>query len=264
MIFLSHQNKDKEFVDVIAFELKEMYGEENVFYDKWSIKPGENILESMSSGVEQCKYFFYFITENSLKSEMVNLEWTAAISRRSEYDIEFVPVKADNVNPPAIISALKYLDLYTNGLDTTLLQMKEIISKENIAEKHPTFNNLIAYTHQVSDKEIHFYVTAKRFFEPGGAFIILSELESHEAELFSESSMMTGTGFIKHALPSNNLNGFTIDTMKDIRKGFYTKLVFKKLVDGFHSVNLLHIVGENKGNQVEIIQINSLSELPTL
>ncbi|WP_193063000.1 toll/interleukin-1 receptor domain-containing protein [Oceanobacillus oncorhynchi] len=264
MIFLSHQNNDKDFVGVIAHELSQMYGQDKVFYDEWSIKPGENILQSMSSGIEDCKFFFYFITENSLNSEMVNLEWTAAINKKANEQIEFIPIKADNVNPPKIISALKYLDLYTNGLDTTLLQMKEIISKENIAKKHPTFNNLIAYAHPISDMEIHFYVTAKRFFEPGGEFIILTELESNQAELFTESSMMVGTGFIKQAIPEKNLNGFKIDTMKDVRKGFYTKLVFRKKVGGLHHIDLLHIVSENKGDPIEIIQINNLSELPQL
>lgn len=264
MIFLSHQHKDKEFVDVIAYELKEMYGEENVFYDSWSIKPGENIIESMSSGIEKCKYFFYFITENSLKSEMVNLEWTAAISRKSKHDIEFIPVKADNVDPPAIISALKYLDLYTNGLETTILQMKEIISKENLSQKHPTFNNLIAYVHPISNTEVHFYITAKRFFEPGGQFVILTTLERHEAELYCESSMMIGTNFIENIIPERNLNGFTIDTMQDVRKGFYTKLVFKTSVVGVHNIELLKVVSENRGIPLEMVQINNINELPRL
>src|SRR5699024_7672910 len=163
-------------------------------------------------GIESCKYFFYFITKNSLQSEMVNLEWTAAISRKAEHDIEFIPIRADNVSPPAIITALKYLDLFTNGLETTLLQMKEIISKEKISKIHPTFNNLVAYVDAINDRVVHFYISAKRFFEPGGAFIILTDLENREAELLCESSMMTGAGFIKDVLPGKNVNGFTIDT----------------------------------------------------
>ena len=44
MIFLSHNWKDKDVVEPIAVRLKDVYGEENVFYDSWSIKPGENII----------------------------------------------------------------------------------------------------------------------------------------------------------------------------------------------------------------------------
>lgn len=264
MIFLSHQNNDKEFVDVIAYELKEMYGEHNVFYDKWSIKPGENILESMSSGIEKCKYFFYFITENSLQSEMVGLEWTAAISKKSKQDIEFIPIRADNVNPPAIISALKYLDLYTNGLETTLLQMKEIITKENISETHPTFNNVVAYLHFINEKEVHFYITAKRFFEPGGAFIIFSDLNEDEAKLTCESSSMTYEKFLPNAIPEQQLNGFYIDSTKDIRKGFYIKLVFKTHLEGSFDCKILHVIGENKGKPIELVQIKNVEELPRI
>lgn len=75
MIFLSHNYKDKDVVGPIAIRLANKYGKENVFYDSWSIKPGDGIIEQMNNGLEKCKYFFFFISENSLKSGMVSLEW---------------------------------------------------------------------------------------------------------------------------------------------------------------------------------------------
>lgn len=48
MIFLSHNWKDKDVIEPIAVRLKEVYGEENIFYDSWSIKPGENIIGKMN------------------------------------------------------------------------------------------------------------------------------------------------------------------------------------------------------------------------
>lgn len=40
MIFLSHNWKDKPVVEQIALRLRNIYGQNNVFYDSWSIQPG--------------------------------------------------------------------------------------------------------------------------------------------------------------------------------------------------------------------------------
>lgn len=263
MIFLSHQSKDKDFVAPIAHELKELHGEENVFYDEWSIKPGENILTGMSEGIENCRFFFYFITENSLESDMVNLEWTAALSRKSDQNIEFIPIRADNVNPPAIIAALKYLDLFKNGIETTVLQMQEIISGNAITKSAPTFNNIVAYAHQVDANQIDFYVTAKRFFEPGGVFVAISDLNEEEANLESNTPMMTGMGFIQNAVPEQSLNGFRVDAMQDLRKGLYLKLMFKiKRIPT--TVGLLKVETQTYAKNIELSWISNISELPQL
>ncbi|MGY6209737.1 toll/interleukin-1 receptor domain-containing protein [Cytobacillus firmus] len=263
MIFLSHQTNDKDFVSVIAHNLEKEYGEENVFYDEWSIKPGENIVLGMSQGIERCRYFFYFITSNSLKSNMVNLEWTSALMKMSKEDIKFIPIRAENVNPPAIISALKYLDLYRNGLDVVITQIKEIISGNPVEKKMPTFNNIVAYNHQVSANEINFYVTAKRFFEPGGRFLLVSNLQDNEAELDSLTPFMTGQSYRENIIPEEKLNGFTIDTMQDLRKGEYLKLIFRfKRIPEI--VGLYKIKSDTEADQIEIIRLRNLSELPRL
>ena len=40
MIFLSHNSKDKHIVEPIAIKLRDEFGQDNVFYDSWSIQPG--------------------------------------------------------------------------------------------------------------------------------------------------------------------------------------------------------------------------------
>ena len=54
MIFLSHNYKDKDVVGPIAVSLANRYGKENVFYDSWSIKPGDGIINEMNNGLEKC------------------------------------------------------------------------------------------------------------------------------------------------------------------------------------------------------------------
>ena len=73
MIFLSHNSKDKHIVEPIAIKLRDEFGQDNVFYDSWSIQPGEGIIAKMNEGIERCEVCFYFVSSNSLNSFMVNL-----------------------------------------------------------------------------------------------------------------------------------------------------------------------------------------------
>ena len=58
MIFLSHNYQDKPIVEQLALRLKDTFGQENVFYDSWSIQPGDGLIEKMNEGLEKCRYFF--------------------------------------------------------------------------------------------------------------------------------------------------------------------------------------------------------------
>ena len=61
MIFLSHTYADKPIVEPIALKLREMFGEESVFYDAWSIQPGDGIIDKMNEGLSDFRFFFYFV-----------------------------------------------------------------------------------------------------------------------------------------------------------------------------------------------------------
>jgi len=45
MIFLSHNSNDKGIVEPFAKGLAEIFGQDEVFYDSWSIQPGEGIID---------------------------------------------------------------------------------------------------------------------------------------------------------------------------------------------------------------------------
>lgn len=265
MIFISHQHKDKDFVSEIAFNLEKVYGEDKVFYDDWSIKPGDNIIGRMSEGIRDCRFFFFFITENSLNSEMVTLEWTSALKERGNRDIKFIPVRAEDVSPPTIISSLSYLDLYSQGIETTIHQMVEIINGEKKEREYPTFNNLQAFVLEASPKEIHFYITVKRFFEPNGKFFIATDLNKNQASLSREGGIF-GSNFLPNILSENgkNINAFSIDTMEGVKKGFLTKLVFRVNLPGHHIVHLYHLKTSTSGVPVPVKIINDPEEIPML
>ena len=51
MIFLSHNYKDKPLIREIAQNLEKVFGREKVFYDEWSIQPGDSIIDKMNTGI---------------------------------------------------------------------------------------------------------------------------------------------------------------------------------------------------------------------
>lgn len=143
MIFLSHNWKEKDVIEPIAVRLKEVYGKENIFYDLWSIKPGENIIGKMNEGIEKCKYIFFFISNNSLNSSMVNLGWQSALFKSAKEGIKFIPIKIDNCYPPQILISTVYIDMYSYGIENTLRDMFDIINETDSKSYNKVFNNLI-------------------------------------------------------------------------------------------------------------------------
>ena len=84
MIFISYTHKDKSIIDTIAQRLADVFGQENIFYDSWSIQPSDGIIDRMGEGLRDCKFFFFFVSKNSLLSEMVKLEWQNAIIKATK------------------------------------------------------------------------------------------------------------------------------------------------------------------------------------
>ena len=165
MIFLSHNYKDKDVVGPIAIALANKYGKDNVFYDSWSIKPGDGIINEMNNGLEKCKYFFFFISENSLKSGMVTLEWQVALNKSTKGTIKFIPIKVDNSNQPTILIDKLYIDMYNNGMQNTLQQIIDIIENTDSNMYNSTYSNVYYELNKISDAEYNIVVKARRFVE---------------------------------------------------------------------------------------------------
>lgn len=170
MIFISHNWKDKDVVEPIAVRLKEVYGQENVFYDSWSIKPGENIIGKMNEGIKQCKYFFFFISNNSLNSSMVDLEWQSALYKAAKDEIKFIPIKVDDCYPPQILISTLYIDMYSCGIENTLRDMFDIINNTNTKDYRKEFNNLICKVKKIEKYKFEISIEAVKLIEPKSCF----------------------------------------------------------------------------------------------
>ena len=194
MIFLSHNSKDKPIVEPIANRLSEIYGQDKVFYDSWSIQPGEGIIDKMNEGLEKCTLFFFFVSNNSLKSYMVKLEWQNAVMMASKGKTKFVPVRIDDCTMPPILLQTLNIDLYTNGYNVALRQIIDIANGDNTyRQTYSEVSNIEARATALTGREIEMEVLAKYFMEPIPHFLFATPNAKSEISLvckdFSEYTM---------------------------------------------------------------------------
>lgn len=172
MIFLSHTHADKPIVDVIAQRLSLVFGQEKIFYDSWSIQPGDGIIDKMNIALQNCKYFFFFVSKKSLQSNMVKLEWQNALFKSTKEQIKIFPVKIDESMMPAILLQTLYVDIFGDGLETAIRQIVDVISGNNTYRKEAGFHNVRAHVKQCENSLIIEF-RAEVYTEPHSRYLIL-------------------------------------------------------------------------------------------
>ena len=166
MIFLSHNSKDKVIVEPFANKLAEVFGRDKVFYDSWSIQPGDGIIDRMESGLTEAKYFFFFVSENSLQSGMVKLEWQNAIMKATNGKVKFIPIRLDKSVMPTLLTQTLYLDVYQNGFDIVLRQMIDVINGVNTYRSTAETYENIKVKVKLNEKEAEILFYAETYMEP--------------------------------------------------------------------------------------------------
>lgn len=143
MIFLSHTNTDKPVVEPVALRLREIFGQDNIFYDSWSIQPGDGIIDRMNEGLFAPDFVFVFFSKASLESGMVSLEWQNALYSSTRKKTKIIPVRVDGTPMPAVLSQSKYIDMYTNGVNSAFAEILSIIDgRSSYTPQHQEFENL--------------------------------------------------------------------------------------------------------------------------
>lgn len=181
MIFLSHNSKDKGIVEPFANRLAAVFGREKVFYDSWSIQPGDGIIDKMEEGMSSARFFFFFVSQNSLQSNMVKLEWQNAIMNATNGKIKFIPVRLDSSTMPMLLTQTLYLDVYTNGFEVVLRQMIDVINGNNTyTGTATTYQNIKANVKRASDQEVEVEFYAETYMEPISRYGIILKNEEDD------------------------------------------------------------------------------------
>ncbi len=183
VIFLSHNSKDKHIVGEIAKRLEKLYGKENVFYDSWSIQPGDGIIDKMSEGLKKCRVFFYFISNNSLSSKMVTMEWQNILfSKGCGKEVSFIPIKLENCDIPDIIKQIKYIE-FNGNIEVLVRQMIEVIEGESLYRDNGEYSNLKVTCKMVSASEMNVIISAEDYMEPISKYVVLFKDENDDPNI---------------------------------------------------------------------------------
>ncbi len=197
MIFLSHNYKDKPVVEQFAVELANAFGKGNIFYDSWSIQPGEGIIAKMNDGLGAADLFLFFVSTNSLGSKMVDMEWQNGLMKASQGKMRLVPIKLDAALIPPILMQTVYLDLFNQGLEVTLRQVLDLAKgNDAFTRQFTNFSNLHAVieTHSASEQIVT--IEAIHFTEPRVRFLFLFDQTVGEHDV---TLVLTTTSMYQHA-----------------------------------------------------------------
>ena len=182
-IFISHNYKDKPIIEPIAIKLGEIYGRENVFYDSWSIQPGDGIIDKMNDGLLECDFFFFFVSKNSLQSKMVKLEWQNALLKATNNTAKLIPVKLDDCLMPAILLQNLYIDIFGKGLEFGFRQIVDVINNQNtFQERFQTYENIRGKITKIKNG-YRIEISAITYFEPIARFLILINCKTDKIKI---------------------------------------------------------------------------------
>lgn len=108
-IFLSHSSNDKKFVERLANDL--VKNDCRVWFDRWEIKIGDNIVERINSGIEESDYMAFVISKSSVESQWVSKEWTSMFYNAvNEKKAKTLPILIEDCKIPTILKPIKYAD----------------------------------------------------------------------------------------------------------------------------------------------------------
>ena len=199
MIFFSHTFADKPLIEPIALQFSKIFGQSNIFYDSWSIQPGDGIIDKMSEGMSKCRFFFFFVSKNSLKSKMVQIEWQNMLMNSSKNeDVKFIPIKLDDCLMPTILMQTLYIDVYGQGPEFSIRQMIDVVNGNNTFQNEvQKFENVTGEFQKINDYELKLIIRAIAYSEPISRYLILTYNNEGEINHSVSGENFLQTGFHK-------------------------------------------------------------------
>lgn len=216
-IFLSHNHADKPVVEPVALRLAEIFGEDAVFYDSWSIRPGDGIIDQMNKGLEAPEFVFFFVTEKSLASPMVKLEWQNALHSATRGKTRMIPVRVDGSAMPALLTQTLYIDMFASGLEAAIAQIVSVTQgSSSFTPQHNGFSNLTYSTVEDAGGSMDLTIKASHLMEPNGSFMIATGNAEGEMSCVMANGHAHFGGFNKNVFTGEDgstLNGFLFRMM---------------------------------------------------
>lgn len=241
MIFISYNHQDSEIVQVIAANMATVFGKENVFFDVWSIQPGDGIIDKMNEGLEKATHFFFIMSKTSIQSNMVKLEWQNALYIKSKRNLRFIPVKLDDCFVPSILMQNVYIDVFGKGIEIGLRQMIDVVKgQQSILDGSAGYQNVRGDFSQLDEgKVITLNIFAKTYFEPNARFLVLHGNNNERINFTLKSDSMFNSGKHENVRLNDGSvhNALFVGVSRGISPGFPLRIELKgdDIID-FHGV----------------------------
>lgn len=253
MIFISYNHNDESLVDMVARRLELEFGRNNIFYDKWSIQPGDSIIGKMNEGLEGFTTFYYFLSPNSLTSKMVTKEWQSALMKAINENLKFVPVRISDCNPPAIMTDSLYIDLYGIGLDDAVAQMKCVAKGINTYTPLKEVDNVEAIIEPISEYLIKIEIRAVMYSVNDANFgFVLNNEHSDFAVTPKETVYTNSTGGVEgynNGVPII-LKMKTIGIFRPLTPSNPVKVIIRSQGIKLQFVSVVHMTSNTDGKPV--------------
>lgn len=255
-IFISHNRQDKSKVEHFALAFSKVYGMDSVFYDSWSIQPGDGIIDKMNSGLSTCDFFIFFISKNSLTSKMVTLEWQNALMAEAQEKMRFIPVKLDSCEIPMLLSQKLYIDMPAVGEETAIRQLFDVVQGRNTYREPEgnMFYNLKAYARTaVEHYRVDLEIRATAYTEPISRYCVV--LKNANAKVWCTSDHLQEGG--RNTLPATDgsiLHGYHVIVGRATTPGFPMRIaITDDETIGIEGV--FHAISEEEFEKVPIITV---------
>jgi hypothetical protein len=166
-VFISYNHRDREFADRLALELVRQ--DIKVWKDSWRIGVGDSLIQKVQDGLEGARFFCIIFSENSLTSEWVKREITAALLREIEdRKVMILPILIEDVKLPLLIRDKVYADFrddFQEGLSKLLAVLSPYYRTQSLGRASPRDKYYIdfAYDTEIVDNQLVFEIDVVSF-----------------------------------------------------------------------------------------------------
>ncbi|MDR5589014.1 toll/interleukin-1 receptor domain-containing protein [Salegentibacter agarivorans] len=130
-VFISYSSKDRDFVEKLSIEL--VKNRINVWLDKWSMQPGDSLIDKIEEGLTDSSFLLVVLSNNSIQSEWCKKELNAGLMRElDEKKVVVIPILLEECKIPLFLKEKLYADFtqdFEEGLQTLIRPLRQLSSE---------------------------------------------------------------------------------------------------------------------------------------